>query len=790
MVENDELISAVLDLSNLYILVLSTNNRVVCFNKLFSNLYGWSEEHCKNKNIKTLQAIDYPLPFDLDDIEDLKKTNIPMIISKKINEQSSNISWRCTRLPSKHRYIFSGKNVLKTTNEDGIFHQLKKIAEGIPGNFYWKNIQAQYLGCNKTLLKTLKLNSVADIVGKTDADLWPEQAIELKKNDEAVIQQRKPAYFEETVSLSNQSQMHFTVIKMPIIDDSGTVIGILGNSLDITELKQIQKDLRKAKHKAESADIAKAEFIANMSHDIRTPLTGIIGLSHMVEDESHEESIKQYAHLLNISSEQLLSLLNSVLELVSSDSIGQQRLRLSIFNLEELLDNIIELELPSLELKSIKLTLERDTRLPEFIESDKEKMYRIILNILSNAIKFTRNGTITIKVELLERVKNDLLVKFQVIDTGIGMPKEDIQKVFDQFYRASPAHEGKFDGYGVGLHIVQKYLALLSGEVLVESEQGKGTCISFTIPLKSKQKPPGYVPLVKQESPKKTAHSIRRVLESKTHAITAPIAHVLLVEDDPTARLVVANYLKKAHCSFLEAENGAEAYQLFINHEFDFVLTDIGLPDCSGLDLSKKMFLYETAQKKNKKTPIIALSGHSTEQCKAYQFKYGLSDMYKKPLKANELAFLIDNYGKASIQKENTGNTRHSPQAQTVSNLNTDGAPLMDISLAIQQLGTIHSLYEMAELMLSNGFDKTLPLVEKYFLDRDWSNFKKMVHKFKSGCFYAATTPLLHLSEKLESLADEAELQAIAPVYEEFQQCAKKTKHFMQQWLRQKESHQ
>jgi len=252
---------------------------------------------------------------------------------------------------------------------------------------------------------------------------------------------------------------------------------------DITERKNMELHLKQAKEEAEAANRAKSEFIANMSHDIRTPLAGIIGIASILEDEAPDESIKEYAHMLNMSGEQLLSLLNTVLELVASGSLRKRKLQLSTFSIPHLLDNIFELELPSLKLNSIGFKLEMEDHVPEFVLSDKEKLYRILLNILSNAIKFTHNGHICVQVSLIDQSEEDLTIRFDVQDTGVGIPKEDLHKVFNQFYRSTATHEGKFDGYGVGLHIVREYLNRLHGEVHIDSEMGKG--IIYPLPARS-----------------------------------------------------------------------------------------------------------------------------------------------------------------------------------------------------------------------------------------------------------------------------------------------------------------
>ena len=557
----------------------------------------------------------------------------------------------------------------------------------------------------------------------------------------------------------------------PLIDQNGNCYGITGLAVDVTDQKIHLIEVEKAKVRAQAADKAKAEFISNMSHDIRTPLTGIIGLSAMVESESQEENIKKYAQMLNISGEQLLSLLNSVLDIVASDSIGKKSLRISTFNLEDLLRSIFELELPSLELKSIDFNLDMDEKIPPFIASDKEKIYRIILNILSNAIKFTDTGSITIKARLISQKEDEIFVKIQIIDTGIGIPKEDVSKVFDQFYRANPAYEGKFDGYGVGLHIVQKYLNLLKGNVLVESELGKGTCISLTLPLKKSNQPEHYT------KPKPLTKNEQKVLHPQTtnlECIENPIAQVLLVEDNVMARMVVKSMLTKASCQVLEAENSTDAFELFTNNQFDFVLTDIGLPDYSGLELTKKMRAFELEYKREP-IPIIALSGHEdTDILSAHTSQYGLSAMYTKPLRKEQLVEIFD---LCTISNKAQEPNKECPSGAV-------DEEMIDKALAIEQLGSMAMVRELAQMMLDDAFATMIPEIDSHFKSQDWSAFKAMVHKFKGSCLYCATTPLLKCIEQLELIVSSKNIEQISPVYNDFSLCANKTQEYIEGWLK------
>ncbi|WP_133130630.1 PAS domain-containing hybrid sensor histidine kinase/response regulator, partial [Legionella yabuuchiae] len=459
--------------------------------------------------------------------------------------------------------------------------KLISLLDQLPGDIYWKDLNGVWLGVNNKGMESLKSMKVAnqksDVIGKTDYELFTkETADRFSENDLTVIETKKPVSNEERNTLQDGTIIEQLSVKSPLFDENGEVIGIMGNTIDITKLKNTEQELKLAKEKAEVANRAKSEFIANMSHDIRTPLSGIIGISSILEDEAKDDGIKEYAHMLNISGEQLLSLLNAVLELVSAKSLGKKKLNLKSFSIKEMLNNLFELELPSLKLKDIDFKLDVGPNMPDVVLSDKEKVYRILLNILSNAIKFTHYGRITIQVNLVEEQEEDIKLCFKVIDTGIGIPEEDIHKVFDQFYRSTSSYEGNFDGYGIGLHIVRDYLEKLHGRVEIQSEEGKGTTIALTIPMKkaSATKISGVEP--ETALPQKQSYSNLEITPENESAF------VLLVEDNFIARKIASDVLTKAGCRVMQAETSTKAYELAQSHRFDFILTDIGLPDFSG----------------------------------------------------------------------------------------------------------------------------------------------------------------------------------------------------------------
>ncbi|WP_133129791.1 PAS domain-containing hybrid sensor histidine kinase/response regulator [Legionella yabuuchiae] len=686
---------------------------------------------------------------------------------------------------------------IKSLGENSKPEKIKDFYEDliakIPGNIYWMNTKNEFLGCNDQQAKLANLNDRREIVGKSNFDMpWKDQAEDLNRVNNLVIQTGKPMIQEEKAQMANGYRIYLSH-KVPLTDGNGEVIGLLGVSLDINDLKMLELNLAKAKEQAEAANKAKSEFIANMSHDIRTPLSGIIGISSILEDEAPDETIKEYAHMLNISGEQLLSLLNAVLELVSTKSLGKKKLNLKSFSIKEMLNNLFELELPSLELKDIDFKLDVGPNVPDVVFSDKEKVYRILLNILSNAIKFTHNGRITIQVNLVDTHEDDIKLCFKVIDTGIGIPEEDIHKVFDQFYRSTFSYEGNFDGYGIGLYIVRDYLEKLHGRVDIESQEGKGTTIALTIPMK------------KASATKISGAELETALPQKESYIHIEItpdnedAFVLLVEDNFIARKIAADVLTKTGCRVMQAETSTKAYELAQSHRFDFIITDIGLPDFSGFDLAKKIHHYEQ-EKKLPVTPIIGLSAHATQEDVAKAKQSGLLDLKEKPLKAGLVEKLIYQFGHSKLKKApGSGNSqqesleKENKEAQLyVADLpdNLDELfdlsvlPTLDIEDGIKIIGSEEMLANVLKLMV----EQSLPQDLKEMIDAhdagDWDKTQRLAHKIKGGAVYVGAIKMKIACQYLERYWKTNQHELLESLYEQAINTINESMKGISEWLK------
>lgn len=373
---------------------------------------------------------------------------------------------------------------------------LESILALMPGHVYWMNNQGFYLGCNYNQAKSAGLLSPKDIIGKKNADLpWnihsPLLPQALDYTNQEVIKTGKSITLEEPAVLQDGTELMFLSNKTPLYNKKGHIIGMVGISMDISDRKKTEKELVLEKVKAEAANQAKTAFLNNMRHDIRTALAGIIGATDLLKNETDTEKIRKYTQGLNTAALELLQFLNAILESVRIAS-GDTPLYTEKFNLTEILENVISLHQPLALQKKLDLRLTIDKSIPKYLMGDSGRIYRIILELLANALKFTAEGEVNVIATLVKITKKSVVIKILVKDTGIGIPIDEQSELFAQFNRLTPSYQGIYKGRGLGLYLVKQFIEDLSAEIQVSSISGKGSGFVCIIPLK--------IPLLAEEA--------------------------------------------------------------------------------------------------------------------------------------------------------------------------------------------------------------------------------------------------------------------------------------------------
>lgn len=414
------------------------------------------------------------------EIQKKLKNNLLNQFEKKVQQQQAKIQ----RLKKTIRDANVAKEQAEQT-KIRIDHRIQSIIDNIAANHWWKDKQGRYLGCSTAVAKLLGLNSPTDVIGKSDHELpWSATADYLTLHDNWVMEEGKTLKREETIATTTGENLVFMVVKAPLRDDDGRIIGTIGTSVDITEIKQIQQSLKQAKEKAEESDKLKTEFIKNMEHDIRTPFSGIVGMAtHLLKLET-DELKKEYLGDIVDCSRELLNYCNYVLDFSKIES-GELPILEKKFSLLDLLNSIRQLEIPASKIKNIQLKTEYDEKIPPIMIGDKYRISRILINLASNAIKFTEFGEILIAIKLAKQIsQREIIIQCIIKDTGVGIPEEKQQFIFEKFTRISPSNKGKYKGIGLGLRIVKQFVHEIEGEIDVQSQAEKGTEFICTIPLK------------------------------------------------------------------------------------------------------------------------------------------------------------------------------------------------------------------------------------------------------------------------------------------------------------------
>lgn len=319
------------------------------------------------------------------------------------------------------------------------------------------------------------------MIGLTDYDMpWSEDADNIRKIDEKVLKARSTVVSEEHSRTASGKDAIWLSRKEPFYDKRNNIIGIIGISVDITDLKNTQSDLEKAKVNAEVASRAKSEFLRNMEHQLRTPFSGIYSLVEFLAETEGDPERKEMLALTSQSAKELLDLLNLIIDF-SRNEVNSQIVVAKKFDLKKTIQKAVTMEKAAAIAKGLELSFDYPD-IPSIYIGDPYRIKRIVLNLLSNAITFTQKGKVHVAVELAKELDNrQAILKISVTDTGIGIPKDKQELIYEKFYRIHPANQNIYVGAGLGLHVVKQLIDDLQGEIDVISELNKGTSFICTL---------------------------------------------------------------------------------------------------------------------------------------------------------------------------------------------------------------------------------------------------------------------------------------------------------------------
>jgi PAS domain S-box-containing protein len=581
--------------------------------------------------------------------------------------------------------------------------------------------------------KILKVyDRFCDMIGYTESELIDKNArdVFLPPDYEKVIHEQdqlradgKRSVFEMQMRKKDGDLIWVLIGGSPIFDQNGKTVGSIGIHYYITDRKKLEEELEEARIQAEKARMAEQQFLANMSHEIRNPLNSIIGISNLLYDTN--PTLEQLKHLDNVkrSSDILLGLISGILDISQIES-GNLVLVEKEIDIADIVSGLIQIVSFNAKEKNIKFESNLFEKKNFRVVADPTVINQIFLNLLNNAIKFTKQGSIKVDGQFVEDIENKCRYQFTVSDTGIGIPKEDILTIFESFKQAGKNTKLKYGGTGLGLSIVKKLVSLYQGTINVESTVNKGTTFKFDLKLQKSKSP--------------SAKKIKLEFTSTGNS------HLLIVEDNKINQQYLSGILNKWNIQSHYANNGLEALDYLDKNQYSLILMDIRMPEMDGYETTIR--LRSDHFNVNKDVPIIALTASALVDEREKALSTGMNYHLTKPFTPDDLAYALANFG--IITEKNAPNN-----LEFVFSDDLDGKYLLEFYQKDIERASV--MFELFLKVIDDEFEKLRSLLKT----KSWNEFSSQVHKIKPNFNIVGLTELAKIMKEYEGARDQSNIR-------------------------------
>ena len=584
---------------------------------------------------------------------------------------------------------------------------LRSFLDASPDLVFYRNEDKEFSGCNRAM-ELLTGKSEKQLVHLKPADVYsPEAAAKVIETDEKVFRHNVSLTYEQWLDYPDGRKACFEIRKVPYYDRVGKRHGLMGFGRDITERKRYQDALERA-----SRD--KTTFISTISHELRTPLNGIVGLSRILLDTELTAEKEKYLKTIHVSAVTLGNIFNDIIDM---DKMERRKVQLDNqpVDFTSFLADLENLSALQAQQKGLRFNLEPTLPLPHQVITDGTRLRQILWNLISNAVKFTQQGQVTVRVRYDE---GDML-HFEVEDSGIGIPQDELDKIFAMYYQVKDSHGGKpATGTGIGLAVSRRLAKNMGGDITVTSEQGKGSTFTLTI----------HAPSVAEE--------VDDAFDEDDMPL--PALNVLLVEDIELNVIVARSVLEKLGNSVDVAMTGKAALEMFKPGEYDLVLLDIQLPDMTGLDISREL---TKRYPREDLPPLVALTANVLKDKQEY-LNAGMDDVLSKPLSVPALTAMIKKFWDTQDDEESTVTTEENSKSEA----------LLDIPMLEQYLELV------GPKLITDGlavFEKMMPgyvsVLESNLTAQDKKGIVEEGHKIKGAAGAVGLRHLQQLGQQIQS---------------------------------------